>query len=31
MNLRERPAVFMFTLQLMGLDVGGRLEDFRWP
>ena len=29
--VRERPAVFMFTLQLMGLDVGGRLEDFRWP
>jgi len=28
--VRERPAVFMFTLQLMGLDVGGRLEDFRW-
>ena len=28
---RQAAYVFMFTLQLMGLDVGGRLEDFRWP
>ena len=27
---RQAAYVFMFTLQLMGLDVGGRLEDFRW-
>ena len=28
---RQAALVFLFTLQLMGLDVGGRLEDFRWP
>jgi hypothetical protein len=28
---RQAAYVFMFTLQLMGLDVGGKLEDFRWP